>query len=189
MTAMPVADRITAEQYLAGPYPPNRRPRNLVDGEVVVNEPSELHGALVRDLLYAIETWVRAGAGRGTILPPVDVMLDERNVFAPDLLWYSEGNAPARGEPPPYRLPDLAIEIRSPSTWAYDIGAKKAAYERHGLLELWLVDTAADELLVFRRSRPQAPAFDVAIELTAGDALSSPLLPGFALSLGELFAN
>jgi Uma2 family endonuclease len=76
--------------------------------------------------------------------------------------------------------------VRSPSTWRYDIGAKKAAYERHGLHELWLVDTAADAVLVFRRS-PESPTFDISLELTADDELASPLLPGFALSPRTLF--
>jgi len=52
---------------------------------------------------------------------------------------------------------------------------------------LWLVDTAADEVIVFRRSQPKAPACDVSLELARGDALTSPLLPGFALALDELF--
>ncbi len=69
----------------------------------------------------------------------------------------------------------------------YDVGAKKAAYERGGLAELWLVHTAADVVLVYRRSAPEAAAFDVSLELTAGDELTSPLLAGFALSLRTLF--
>ena len=77
--------------------------------------------------------------------------------------------------------------MRSPSTWRYDIGAKKAAYERHWLPELWLVDTAADAVLVFRRSGAAQPSFDVALELGLADSLSSSLLPGFGLSLDELF--
>jgi len=77
--------------------------------------------------------------------------------------------------------------VRSPSTWRYDIGAKKAGYERHGLPELWLVDTAAEEVLVFKRSTSKAPSFDVALELTREDTITSPLLPGFAFSVAELF--
>ncbi len=84
-------------------------------------------------------------------------------------------------------MPDLAAEVRSPSTWRYDIGAKKAGYERHGLPELWLVDTAAEEVLVFRRSSPGATAFDVALELDRSQRLESPLLPGFGLDPAELF--
>ncbi len=86
-------------------------------------------------------------------------------------------------------MPDLAAEVRSPSTWRHDIGAKKSGYERQGLRELWLVDTAADEVLVFRRSAPGAPVFDMALELDVRDALTSPLLPGFSLALAELFAG
>ncbi len=79
------------------------------------------------------------------------------------------------------------MEVRSPSTWRYDVGAKKATYERLGLAELWLVDTAADEVLVFRRSSPATTAFDVALELGAGESLTTPLFPGFTLELAELF--
>ena len=118
---------------------------------------------------------------------PLDVQLDERNVFNPDILWYAEGRAPARDAPRPSPMPDVAIEVRSPSTWQYDIGAKKAAYERHGLLELWLVDTSAEAVLIFRRSRAEARTFDLALELCRDDRLESPLLPGFRLALGELF--
>jgi hypothetical protein len=34
---------------------------------------------------------------------------------------------------PPSPLPQLAAEVRSPSTWRYDIGAMNAGYERDGL--------------------------------------------------------
>ena len=118
---------------------------------------------------------------------PLDVQLDERNVFNPDILWYAEGRAPARDAPRPSPMPDVAIEVRSPSTWQYDIGAKKAAYERHGLPELWLVDTSAEAVLIFRRSRAEVRAFDLSFELCRDDRLESPLLPGFGLALGELF--
>jgi Uma2 family endonuclease len=86
-------------------------------------------------------------------------------------------------------MPDLAVEVRSPSTWRYDVGAKKAGYERHGLPELWLVDTAAEAVLVFRRSDPAALAFDVALELVAGERLASPLLPGLGVDVAELFSG
>ena len=79
------------------------------------------------------------------------------------------------------------MEARSPSTWRYDIGAKKAVYEGHGLHELWLVDTRAEEVLVFRRSKPSGKTFDVSLELGLGKAIESPLLAGFQLGLVELF--
>ena len=85
-------------------------------------------------------------------------------------------------------MPALAAEIRSPSTWRYDLGAKKAGYERHGLAELWLLDTVAESVLVFRRSLPPAASFDVALELSGGEQLTSPLLPDFAVAVDDVFA-
>lgn len=187
METMAVAQRMTADEYLAGPE--DSRRTELVEGEVIVHEPRNLHQLVVLDLLHALHGWISASPTRGHVSIPLDVRIDERNVFAPDLLWYAEGRAPARLARAPYPLPDLAVEVRSPSTWRYDVGAKKSAYERHGLHELWLVDTAADEILVFRRSSPEARTFDVSLQLTTDDELSSPLLPGFALPLRTLFAE
>ena len=119
---------------------------------------------------------------------PLDVRLDDRNVYAPDLLWYCAERAPAIDAKPPYPVPDLGVEIRSPSTWRYDIGTKKSVYEREALPELWLVDGDAGVLLVFRRSTPKSPTFDVALEFDRTATLTSPLLPGFALDAGALFA-
>jgi len=137
---------------------------------------------------FALREWTRAAPDRGRVALPLDVRLDERNVYEPDVVWYRHGRAPARQAAPPYPTPDIAVEVRSPSTWRHDIGSKKSNYERHGVAELWLVDTAADAVLVFRRSAPAGPQFDVRAELSAGETLASPLLPGFALAVGEIFA-
>ncbi len=39
MTVVPVAERMTAEKFLELPVPQRGRPWNLVNGEVVVNDP------------------------------------------------------------------------------------------------------------------------------------------------------
>ncbi len=80
-------------------------------------------------------------------------------------------------------MPDLAAEVRSPSTWRHDVGAKKAGYERAGPAR------DARQVLVSRRSQPNAPTFDVALELGADETLESSQLPGFALPLERLFAE
>jgi len=77
--------------------------------------------------------------------------------------------------------------VRSPSTWRYDVGTKKRSYEREGISELWLVDIPVDTVLVFRRSYPVSAGFDVALELVAGEVLSTPLLPELGLDLAALF--
>ena len=129
--------------------------------------------------------WEKGGVDRGFTCLPLDIKLDEFNVYAPDVLWYAEGHAPELMAPRPYAPPDLVVEIRSPSTWRHDIGRKKSGYEAAGVRELWLVDFTC--VLVFRRSDPKRPDFDVALELTPEETLTSPLLPGFALPLADLY--
>jgi Uma2 family endonuclease len=183
---MATAERMTAERYYEITVEGDRK--QLVDGRIVVNEPKAIHMLLQLRLAYALHGWIQAGEGRGLALLPTDIRMDEYNVYGPDLLWFRQERIPADLNAYPEHVPDLCVEIRSPSTWRYDIGAKKRIYEEGGLPELWLVDDVAETVLVYRRSRP-VPTFDAELELQRGDTLDSPMLPGFALSLEELFAK
>jgi len=187
MEAMQTATRMTREKYLQ--LEETTYPTSLVEGELIVSEALAWHQILVHRILFAVELWIRQGSGRGQTMGAIDTDLDEKNVYGPDLVWYRAERMLRNVHVRPQPLPDIAVEVRSPSTWCYDIGAKKNNYERYGLGELWLVDTAADEVLIFRRSSAASPTFDVSLELTRDDALASPFLPGFALALAELFAQ
>jgi len=187
IAAMEVAERMTADEYLA--MDDERRGVQLIAGEVVVSEPLMSHQRVVGALYVALVMWVQAAGRRGEVVLPLDVKLDEDNVFAPDLLFYAPSNMPENPGRRPYPMPDLAIEVRSPSTWRYDLGIKKSKYEAAGLRELWLVDTESDTVVVFRRSASSAPIFDLALEPGRADTLTSPLLPGFELALGDVFAR
>lgn len=189
MDAVTATTHMTAAEFLELPEDPTARRWQLIEGELVVSEPTWSHCDSQATILSELRVWTRAAPDRGRVNLPIDVQLDDRNVYAPDVVWYREGRAPERGDRPPYPIPDLAVEVRSPSTWRFDIGSKKRNYERHGAAELWLVDTAADVVLVFRRSTATSPVFDVSLELTAADTLVSPLLPGFALPVGDVFAG
>ena len=182
---MTVAERMTADEFMALEDP---RHLQLIDGEVVVSEARWLHQHCLLEIVLALRAWTAREEDRGAVSLPIDVKLNERNVYAPDLSWYAEGHVPpGRAPKRPYHIPDLAIEVRSPSTWRYDVGTKKRVYEERGLRELWLVDTDARSVLVFRRSTPDQPAFDIAFELDRSGELNSRLLPGFTLPLVSLF--
>lgn len=131
----------------------------LVDGQVVVSRPRVIHAQLQLRLGTALHNWTEAGASRGMALLPTDVRMDEYNVYGPDLLWFQQGRIPANLDGYPEHVPDLCAEIRSPTTWRHDVGAKKRVYEEGGLAELWLVDDVAHCVLVYRRSRADSPTF------------------------------
>jgi Uma2 family endonuclease len=60
-------------------------------------------------------------------------------------------------------------------------------YKAAGVSEVWLVDTASNSVLVYRRSSASSPDFDIALELAEGEVLVSPLLDGFSLEITPLF--
>jgi Uma2 family endonuclease len=178
---------MTAEDYFAVSVVGDKT--QLVDGVMIVNDPTLLHNAAQVRILTELTKWIEAAPRRGFASTPTDVVVDEHNVFGPDVLWISEERVPDRFDRRLEGLPDVAVEVRSRSTWRYDLGKKKAAYERAGLSELWLVDTAARTVLVYRRSGKDGSGFDIELELSEGDELTSPQLPGFALPVERVFSR
>ncbi len=163
------------------------RPMELIDGEVVVmSHPRRRHALLQARLIGETVGWGRQASGRPETYGPTAVELTEHDHYGPDIVVARCG---ARVDERGYLVepPLICVEIRSPSTWRYDIGRKKSVYEAEGVAEVWLVDDVAEAILVFRRSTPAQPTYDVALELGASDKLTSPLLAGFALPLTRLF--
>jgi Uma2 family endonuclease len=158
--------KTAADDYFAREDP---RRTELVNRVVVVNEPTVLHQQVVGLVHAALLAWTRGTDGRGTVSLPLDVRLDDATVLAPDVLWFA-GDLDLGGVRAP-RTPDLAVEVRSPATWVYDIGPKRELYERHRLRELWLADTASRTLLIYRHSRRES-GFDVQAEVTAEQRVS-----------------
>jgi Uma2 family endonuclease len=175
---------MTAEEFLRGD---ERHHSQLIDGEVVANEPNVRHQRISFFLGRRLQDWAESAPGFGEAFIPINVRLDMRQVYGPDASWIADpSRLEAWGSDGPV---DLAVEVRSPSTWHFDIGTKKRFYEERGLPELWLVDTEADVVLVFRRSAPEVAVFDVELELADGEELTSPMLPGFALPVAGVFAR
>lgn len=178
-------ERLTVEQYLEVTVKGDRK--QLVDGRIVVNEPRPLHALAQTRIVAALDEWSRAAPGRGLGCTPTDVIVGPHDMYGPDAIWIAEEHVPEDLSKRLVRIPDLCVEVRSESTWRYDVGRKRTMYEAAGLGELWLVDTDSRSVLVYRRSKPSSPTFDVALELGIDERLTSPLLAGFALPVRWLF--
>ena len=83
-------------------------------------------------------------------------------------------------------VPELVVEIGSPSTRKRDETIKRRLYERSGVSEYWVVDPELDVVRVYRAG---AEGFDKPVELSleAGDVLTTSLLPGLDLPLRKIF--
>jgi Uma2 family endonuclease len=179
------ATLLTADQFIASG---DRRHRwtELVNGEIVMTNPTIRHQRIVQFIQFAILRWLEAAPGRGDSPGQLDIKIDDETVLAPDVLWASDGRIPADGTHLDV-APELVVEVRSPSTWRYDTTVKFRKYEKAGVAEVWLVDTAAHTVLVYRRSTPSTDSFDVALELGSDEHLETALLPGLTVNIGELF--
>lgn len=188
MNAMPatVPQPMTAEEFLALPEKQDASRYDLVDGEVIISEATPRHQLVVRNLLVGLHLWTTEGQDRGFSTLNINVGIDEHTVLSPDLQWYAADRELPSLDHRPWPLGDLVVEVRSPSTWHVDLGRKRQIYERDGVRELWLVDPPAKTVLVFRRSEGSA-SFDVTTEIGAGETLTSPLLPGFAVPVTGVF--
>jgi Uma2 family endonuclease len=177
--------RMTVEEFIDAVA--NIRERaQLIDGVMVVDQPRFRHQDAVGEIYSALHAWQRAAPGRGQVSLPLDVILDRHDMYGPDVLWYADET---RMEVDDYQrgMPDLVVEVSSPSTWHQDVGKKREMYELHGLPELWLVDTVRCNARVLRRSTADAPGFDVDTKVAYDEVLTSPQLPGFELPLREVF--
>jgi Uma2 family endonuclease len=189
MHAMPsvAPQRMTAEEFLVWSAPDAPGIFELIDGEVVLTQPTPLHQHSAANILFHITLWTREAPGRGMLLLPIDTLIDHWTVLVPDLQWYAEGRELPGMTEPPWPSGDLVVEVRSPSTWHRDVGRKREHYERDGVRELWLVDPFARTVLAHRRSEGSA-TFDITVEVGENETLTSPLLPGFAVAVAELFS-
>jgi Uma2 family endonuclease len=179
--------KFTVEDYEL--FPEDGRRHEIVDGEhYVTAAPSTWHQRVLVRLLYALETYARQ-TGEGLLLPaPTDVVLSNTDVVQPDLLFVRPGRKEIVGR----RVegaPDIAVEILSPSSRRLDEVLKRRAYEHFGVLELWVVDPETEVVRAYRR-QAEGP-FGRPDQLSAehGDTLDTPLLPGFAVPVAELFAG
>lgn len=174
---------LTVEEFLARDWP---RGTQLIDGEVILNQPLLPHQLALGRIYALLLAWSEAGEGRGLPGLSVDLMLPA-SVYAPDVWWMSERRRPRAGDQRLDGLPDLVVEVRSESTWRFDTGIKKQRYQDGGVAELWLVDTESRSVLVYRRSAPDHPEYDVALEVPSTETLTSPMLPGFDLEVARIF--
>lgn len=107
-------------------------------------------------------------------------------VRIPDVAFISWDRLPTRRmptEPIPDVAPDLVVEILSESNTPGEMQRKRREYFSSGVRLIWLVNPATRSVEVYTD-------VDRPTQLQEGDTLEGePVLPGFALSLRELFAE
>jgi Uma2 family endonuclease len=82
-------------------------------------------------------------------------------------------------------VPDLVVEVLSPSTARRDRGPKRDIYERNGVREYWLVDPRRREITILTLGVDGC--FGPEHTAVGDDPARSTLLPGFSVRPSEIF--
>jgi Uma2 family endonuclease len=114
------------------------------------------------------------------------VILAEHEVFQPDILFVSNDRREIMTPANIQGAPDLVVEILSPSTRRNDRGHKLGVYSRCGVREYWIVDPDAGLVEVLSAGDS---GLALAATFSFEDVLVSPLLPGLAVELNQIFAE
>lgn len=117
-------------------------------------------------------------------LGPRDVALSVTDVVQPDSMFISNERSHIDTEGEVWGCPDLLVEITSVLTAERDRTTKRDLYARHGAREYWLVDPDTRTIEV---STAGGLGFETVAALCKGDTLVSPTLPGFSITLDDIF--
>ena len=161
----------------------------LIDGEIIaMPPPGEQHGYLASVIVHF---FLLFDPERKLGIPAVEsgyYSVDDRHtVLAPDVAFRRTDRAGAR----PHKrwapvMPDLAVEIKSPSNTLAELRRKAAIYLRHGTQLVWIVLPGSKSVEVCRLDA-SGELLTEAIGLD-GSLSGEPALPGFELPLAKLFA-
>jgi Uma2 family endonuclease len=174
---------LTAEEFDNYPFEEGKR-YELDEGELIeMTRPAYRHNEVLENLQFALGTYLRQTR--------VGVLLISENLYAlsaltrraPDVaVILGDRRAELRNAKVIHIVPEIVVEVLSPSETPAKIHRKLKHYFEAGVKEVWLIDDEAR--LAEIRTGPTLPerAF------TEADVLVSALLPGFALPLKELFA-
>src|SRR5688572_24881265 len=181
--------RLTYAEFLL--WPDDGKRHELIDGvHYVTPSPKFSHQEIVGRLYLAIGNFLatRRHLGR-IILARFDVVLSDYDVVEPDLLFLAGDQQSILTEANVQGAPALVVEVLSPSTRRRDEGIKRRLFDQKGVREYWLVDPKNCCVSICRRSDDGSFPIVSTLSAAADEQIETPLLPGLALSVSELFAE
>ena len=185
--AAPAPDRLwSADEFMELPL--NLKLYELVRGVLVeVPMTGYEHGEIETNIIHLLVQHTRPH--RLGQVTPGDVMFRlERNpdtLRQPDVAFVRTDRLPPREQRRSYSpvVPDLAVEIRSPSNTVQELAAKVADYLRTGVRLVWVVDLDTQTVTVHTPDTATAP-----LTLSVHDEITgAAMLPEFRCPVAAFF--
>jgi Uma2 family endonuclease len=178
-----VAQTVSAQQLFEMP---DHEHFELVRGELVpMSPPGFDHGCIVLDIAAALRDFVRPRKlGLVAVEAGCCLARDPDTVRSPDVAFVRAGRIPSGGVRAFFQgVPDLVVEVISPSDRASEVIAKAQEWLGAGCVAVWVIDPETRTATVYSR-QPQT------LFLSSRDTLTcEELLPGFRLPIAQIFGG
>ncbi|HLF88503.1 MAG TPA: Uma2 family endonuclease [Anaerolineales bacterium] len=174
----------TYEDYLK--LPDDGRRFEIIEGVLyVTNAPNFEHQFTVMEISHRIKLFVDENKLGIVLTAPFEVHLSDqtRPVF-PDVLFIKSEHWPETGAGYFEGVPDLIVEVLSPSTRRTDQVVKFTTYEQAGVPEYWIVDPKSHSIQVFVLSGRE---YGLLGEFVGEDVVLSSVLAGLQIVAQTLF--
>ena len=173
-----------------------QRPENelkhfyLIDGELFWDTtPGYTHGRLAGHIFRHLLNYAEVhDLGDGSVESGYFPTDDRHTLLGPDVAFMRKENVPPAGHQRfVARMPDLAVEIQSPSNTLAELRRKAAVYLANGTELVWLVLPARPGVEVWRADAAGEPTSEFVAR--DGSLSGEGVLPGFTMDLQKLFPS
>jgi Uma2 family endonuclease len=164
---------------------PEGTPCQLITGKIIMTpSPIPLHQSIAGRLYVQLFKYAEKNNLGQVFIAPLDVSFNEKDIFQPDVFFIRKDNLSIIGEKMIEGVPDLVVEVLSPSSAYHDLRTKFRVYEQSGVQEYWIVDLERKSVEVFSNSGKK---FQLEQEVEGEGPVESLLLSGFSVAVDELF--
>ncbi|HWP23656.1 MAG TPA: Uma2 family endonuclease [Candidatus Binatia bacterium] len=175
---------LTYEDYVQLPNDGKRY--EILEGELSVTPaPSTKHQIASVNLTVLLSNHVRVKDLGRIFCAPVDLILEPTSVLQPDLLFVSKARQHIITERAVEGVPDLVIEILSPTTVRIDRVTKAQIYARHQVPVYWIVDAEQESVETYLLSED---GYRLAATLQGEAPASAPPFADLKFAAKEIFA-
>src|SRR5438045_1711168 len=131
--------RLTLEDYNALP---DDADYEIIDGVLYMAPRARPSHQIIANRFAAALTVHVEPPGLGLVVPDADLIVDDHGTYvSPDIMYFSAEKAAQMDRTQQIQVvPDLIVEVLSPSTARRDLLTKRRAYARIGVPHYWIVD-------------------------------------------------
>jgi Uma2 family endonuclease len=173
----------TYDDYAALPEDGQRY--EIVNGVLVMAPaPSPEHQAIVVRLAHYLFAHVELAQLGRVFTSPIDVELGPKHLYQPDIVVVLKAHEGIIHEKKIVGVPDLMIEVTSPSTAAFDRLTKYEIYARAGIAEYWIVKPTARSIDVMVLDAGEYRLFGT---FTGKSLLPSQVIPNLPVQVEQFF--